>query len=90
MKQTTGIISSAPLETDPEEGEDGVADVEWRKVEITAVQHGARLDRALVEVAPEFSRNYLQQLMEAGYFRTARAFILQRERRRVERLAAGG
>jgi len=30
-----------------------------------------------------------QQLMEAGYFRTARAFILQRERRRVERLAAG-
>jgi len=30
-----------------------------------------------------------QQLMEAGYFGTARAFILQRERRRVERLAAG-
>ncbi len=28
-----------------------------------------------------------QQLMEAGYFRTARAFILQHERRRVERAA---
>ncbi len=66
MKQTTGIISSAPLETDPDEGEDAVVDVEWRRVEITAVQHGARLDRALVEVAPEFSRSYLQQLIEAG------------------------
>ena len=30
-----------------------------------------------------------RQLMEAGYFRTARAFILQGERQRVERLAAG-
>lgn len=65
MKQTTGIISSAPLETDPDDAGDAVVDVEWRRVEVTAVQHGARLDRALVEMAPEFSRSYLQQLIEA-------------------------
>lgn len=41
-------------------------DVEWRKGEISAAQHGDRLDRALVDVVPEFSRSYLQQLIEAG------------------------
>ncbi|MDB5879099.1 MAG: RluA family pseudouridine synthase, partial [Variovorax sp.] len=29
-------------------------------------QHGERLDRALAELVPEFSRSYLQQLIEAG------------------------
>ena len=29
-------------------------------------QHGMRLDRALSELVPEFSRSYLQQLIEAG------------------------
>ncbi|MEO5671409.1 MAG: S4 domain-containing protein, partial [Ramlibacter sp.] len=29
-------------------------------------QHGERLDRALTSLAPEFSRSYLQQLIEAG------------------------
>lgn len=66
MKQTKPIISSAPITADPEDGGDAVAEVEWRRVEVTASQHGARLDRALVEIAPEFSRSYLQQLIEAG------------------------
>ncbi len=67
MKQTDAIISIPLVGTDGEEGGDAVADVEWRTVAIAASQHGARLDRALVEVAPEFSRNYLQQLIEAGH-----------------------
>lgn len=46
--------------------EDATAEVEWRKLNVSAAQHGVRLDRALVDVAPEFSRNYLQQLIEAG------------------------
>ena len=51
--------------TDSEELEDAATDVEWRKLSVSAQQHGGRLDRALVEAAPEFSRSYLQQLIEA-------------------------
>lgn len=51
---------------DHDEGGDSAAEVEWRQVEVTASQHGARIDRALVDIAPEFSRSYLQQLIEAG------------------------
>ena len=39
---------------------------EQRAWHITEAQHGLRLDRALSELVPEFSRSYLQQLIEAG------------------------
>lgn len=52
--------------TDSDELEDAATEVEWRKLSVSADQHGARLDKALVDAAPEFSRNYLQQLIEAG------------------------
>ncbi len=39
---------------------------EQRLLGFTAAQHGMRLDRALVDLVPEFSRSYLQQLIEAG------------------------
>jgi 23S rRNA pseudouridine1911/1915/1917 synthase len=52
--------------TDPDEVEEATADVEWRKVTISTSQHGERLDRALVDIVPEFSRSYLQQLIELG------------------------
>jgi 23S rRNA pseudouridine1911/1915/1917 synthase len=51
---------------DPDEGEDASPDAEWRHVAISENQHGERLDRALVDVVPEFSRSYLQQLIELG------------------------
>ncbi len=51
--------------TDSEELDDATTDVEWRKLSVSAQQHGERLDRALVEAVPEFSRSYLQQLIEA-------------------------
>jgi 23S rRNA pseudouridine1911/1915/1917 synthase len=53
------------MPNDSEELEDAISEVEWRKLSVSAEQHGARLDKALVEAAPEFSRNYLQQLIEA-------------------------
>ncbi len=53
------------MPNDSEELEDATSEVEWRKLSVSAEQHGARLDKALVEAAPEFSRNYLQQLIEA-------------------------
>jgi 23S rRNA pseudouridine1911/1915/1917 synthase len=52
--------------TDSEEVEDATAEVEWRKLSVSTSQHGVRLDRALVDATPEFSRSYLQQLIEAG------------------------
>jgi 23S rRNA pseudouridine1911/1915/1917 synthase len=52
--------------TDADEGGEATTEVEWRQVAITVLQHGERLDRALADVVPEFSRSYLQQLIEAG------------------------
>ena len=39
---------------------------EWREAPVPAAQHGQRLDRAVCELVPEFSRSYLQQLIESG------------------------
>jgi len=51
-------------------GAEGAADPadasEVRPFTIPVAQHGERLDRVLAEVIPEFSRNYLRQLIEAG------------------------
>ena len=82
MKQTPLIISARPgapsdgaarLDETLEEGaEDTSGDVgeagdsELRAFVIDATQHGQRLDRALAVLVPEFSRSYLQQLIEAG------------------------
>jgi 23S rRNA pseudouridine1911/1915/1917 synthase len=40
--------------------------VELRALTVTESLHGLRLDRALAELLPEFSRSYLQQLIESG------------------------
>ena len=48
-----------------EEG-DSVADTELRQVQVPTQSHGSRLDKALAAHVPEFSRSYLQQLIEAG------------------------
>lgn len=53
-----------PIE--PEEGADLAEASETRAFVIGTAQHGQRLDRALAALVPEFSRNYLQQLIEAG------------------------
>ena len=66
MKQTEAIISTTPLLLDLEEGGDASSDVELRTLEMSTAQHGDRLDRALVTGVPEFSRSYLQQLIDAG------------------------
>lgn len=54
------------MATDTDEVEEASVEVEIRKAQVAAAQHGERLDRALVEMASEFSRSYLQQLIEAG------------------------
>ena len=52
--------------SESEETDDVLGEVEWRQFFVANGQHGGRLDRALVEAAPEFSRSYLQQLIEMG------------------------
>jgi 23S rRNA pseudouridine1911/1915/1917 synthase len=60
------IISADPPVEELEDGADDAGEVELRAWTIAEAQHGLRLDRALGELIPEFSRSYLQQLIEAG------------------------
>ena len=71
MKQLPSIISADPLGNTPEaaDHDEGVelSDAsEIRTFLIGEAQHGQRLDRALAALVPEFSRSYLQQLIDAG------------------------
>ena len=66
MKKTELIISGTLTLDDLEGGAQIEPQVEQRPLIFTAAHHGMRLDRALVELVPEFSRNYLQQLIELG------------------------
>ncbi|MFD0667295.1 RluA family pseudouridine synthase [Ramlibacter sp. MAHUQ-53] len=69
------IISTDPLDTGEEtasgEAPDAGADSEIRPFRIAPEWHGQRLDRALAALVPEFSRSYLQQLVEDGAVRIA-------------------
>ncbi len=50
----------------PSEEEAGDQVAEVRNAPVTVSDHGQRLDRFLVQQAPEFSRNHLQSLVERG------------------------
>jgi 23S rRNA pseudouridine1911/1915/1917 synthase len=59
-------------ETEAEEGLAGLeaapdAEPELRRMTVSPAQHGERLDKVLVLMAPEFSRSHLQQLLERGH-----------------------
>ena len=54
------------MDVEEGEGADLGGELERRAWTITDVLHGQRLDRALAELVPEFSRSYLQQLMAQG------------------------
>lgn len=49
-----------------EDGEDLAQESDWREASIPPALHGERMDRALVDMVPEFSRSYLQQLIAQG------------------------
>ncbi|MCK6431557.1 MAG: RluA family pseudouridine synthase [Burkholderiaceae bacterium] len=54
---------------EPEIGEPGEAAPERRESLIGPLGHGQRLDKWLVQLVPEFSRSYLQTLVERGHVR---------------------
>jgi len=62
---------SAPAEDELGDVEGGGPEgqAEWRRDRVGAAQHGARLDKMLVAMAPEFSRSHLQGLIERGHVR---------------------
>lgn len=66
MNQSSEIISTELLAEDLDENVDSSAEVELREWRVDESLHGSRLDRALAVLIPEFSRSYLQQLIEAG------------------------
>ena len=65
----------ADLVDDSLEETDNVVEVELREAEVPISAHGERLDRALAGIVPEFSRTYLQQLIESGAVRLKKQVI---------------
>ncbi len=71
-KLSAPIISIGELTTGSDEDVSDVdlegsgAEFELRTINVPLESHGARLDLALVQMVPEFSRSYLQQLIAAG------------------------
>ncbi len=66
MKQTEPIISATPLDLAHEEAAEPGPDADIRQLTVGASQHGERLDKVLAQAVHEFSRSYLQQLLESG------------------------
>ena len=70
INQSPSIISTdLPSSADTEESDEFNVEAEWREAKVGTAHHGERLDRALVHAVPEFSRSYLQQLIDAGCVR---------------------
>lgn len=70
------VAPAAPAEAGDEDGADyreRLAELtpafELREATVDGQLHGLRLDKALVRLAPEFSRNHLQSLIERGHVR---------------------
>jgi 23S rRNA pseudouridine1911/1915/1917 synthase len=67
LNQTAEIISMPPTETELDEDlQDSPSEFELRHLEVTPEHHGVRVDRVLADMVAEFSRSYLQQLLELG------------------------
>ena len=63
-------LSGCAADDDTPSLDDGsAAPFELRRTCIDAEWHGQRLDKALVRLAPEFSRSHLQSLVERGHVR---------------------
>jgi 23S rRNA pseudouridine1911/1915/1917 synthase len=65
----SGAVAAEGQQYDAPEDAESTAEMEVRQVTVPVASHGSRLDRTLAVIVPEFSRNYLQQLIEAGVVR---------------------
>lgn len=65
-----GPLAEAPANGLDDEAEpEGQAGFEQRGAQVLPAQHGLRLDKLLVGLAPEFSRSHLQHLLAQGHVR---------------------
>ena len=80
MEHPPGDLDADP---DPATGSGEHDGVECREAVVPADLHGQRLDKAVVTFVPEFSRNHLQGLIEAGHVRVDAA-IVQTSSRKVQ------
>ncbi len=64
MSTPTAADAALPA-ADADETDDGAPD--WRATTVESAWHGRRLDHRLVDLAPEFSRSHLQDLVERGH-----------------------
>jgi len=73
------VTRALPADTlDPSAGvDDASLESETRWCEIPPEMHGWRIDRALAQLIPEFSRSYLQQLMADGAVQMRGAPVLK-------------
>ena len=62
----SGSVDAKSPDDDAQDEGYAAAEMELRHVSVPVESHGSRLDKALAGLVPEFSRNYLQQLIEAG------------------------
>lgn len=81
-----GPVEAAASADRADEGDDADPallqdEVETRAAAVLASQHGMRLDRALVALAPEFSRTHLQGLIAARCVRLDGVAVTQASRR---------
>ncbi len=85
LKQTELIISTDPAQTALAGGSEDLGELgpeaELRALQVPAALHGERLDRVLAALVPEFSRSYLQQLVELGAVRVQGAPALKSSQR---------
>ncbi|WP_413895142.1 RluA family pseudouridine synthase [Rhodoferax sp.] len=66
MKKSNFIISTDPVAEDGDDGAEIGPQSDVRALTFGAALHGQRVDRAVAELVPEFSRSYCQQLIELG------------------------
>lgn len=66
MKNTSLIISGTSSLSEVQAVEEIGPDVELRALSFSLKHHGVRLDLALTDLVPEFSRSYLQQIIDLG------------------------
>ncbi len=71
MITNESIISTAAIAADGSEEDETTGDAELRVVTVAAQHHGLRLDKVLSELVPEFSRSYLQQLIDLHQVKVA-------------------
>lgn len=66
VSPSEGVDELNPFADEQAECDADPVDLEIRTVQVELAQHAQRLDRALTEKIPEFSRSYLQQLIALG------------------------